>query len=180
MKNIYSVITFLAIGVFALAQTSPITFSESWTVGGDDWTVRGDNGPDVSIVQDPTGGSRGETLKVQYSNANADWQNAQIKLTAGQNLLSIGPGKTVTLDVWTDHTGDPNIGTYTGMLKLEQGTINGAKEFSFPVSGTGWETITIDTSVDKGGAAVEALEAGLLVLFVNYGNGGDGAHKKMT
>ena len=175
MKNIYSIITFLAIGVFALAQTSPITFSESWTVGGDDWTVRGDNGPDVSIVQDPTGGSRGETLKVQYSNANADWQNAQIKLTAGQNLLSIGPGKTVTLDVWTDHTGDPNIGTYTGMLKLEQGTINGAKEFSFPVSGTGWETITIDTSVDKGGAAVEALEAGLLVLFVNYGNG---AHKK--
>ena len=175
MKNIYSIIIVLAIGVFAFAQTSPITFSESWNVGGDDWTVRGDNGPDVSIVQDPTGGSRGETLKVQYSNANVDWQNAQIKLTAGQNLLSIGPGKTVTLDVWTDHTGDPNIGTYTGMLKLEQGTINGAKEFSFPVSGTGWETITIDTSVDKGGAAVEALEAGLLVLFVNYGNG---AHKK--
>lgn len=175
MKNIYSIIIVLAMGVFTVAQTSPITFSESWTVGGDDWTVRGDNGPDVTIVQDPVDGSKGETLRVQYSNDNADWQNAQIKLTAGQNLLSIGPGKTITIDVWTDHTGDPNIGTYTGMLKLEQGTIDGAKEFSFPVSGTGWETITIDTSVDKGGAAVEALEAGLLVLFVNYGNG---AHKK--
>lgn len=175
MKNIYSIIIVLAMGVFTVAQTSPITFSESWTVGGDDWTVRGDNGPDVTIVQDPVDGSKGETLRVQYSNDNADWQNAQIKLTAGQNLLSIGPGKTITIDVWTDHTGDSNIGTYTGMLKLEQGTIDGAKEFSFPVSGTGWETITIDTSVDKGGAAVEALEAGLLVLFVNYGNG---AHKK--
>lgn len=175
MKNIYSIIIVLAMGVFTVAQTSPITFSESWTVGGDDWTVRGDNGPDVTIVQDPVDGSKGETLRVQYSNDNADWQNAQIKLTAGQNLLSIGPGKTITIDVWTDHTGDPNIGTYTGMLKLEQGTIVGAKEFSFPVSGTGWETITIDTSVDKAGAAVEALEAGLLVLFVNYGNG---AHKK--
>ena len=85
------------------------------------------------------------------------------------------PGKTITIDVWTDHTGDPNIGTYTGLLKLEQGTIAGGKEFSFPVSGTGWETITIDTSVDKAGNAVEALEAGLIVLFVNYGNG---AHKK--
>lgn len=175
MKNIYSIIIVLAMGVFTVAQTSPITFSESWTVGGDDWTVRGDNGPDVTIVQDPVDGSKGETLRVQYSNDNADWQNAQIKLTAGQNLLSIGPGKTITIDVWTDHTGDPNIGTYTGMLKLEQGTIVGAKEFSFPVSGTGWETITIDTSVDKAGNAVEALEAGLLVLFVNYGNG---AHKK--
>ena len=175
MKNIYSIIIVLTLGVFTVAQTSPITFSESWTVGGDDWTVRGDNGPDVTIVQDPVDGSKGETLRVQYSNDNADWQNAQIKLTAGQNLLSIGPGKTITIDVWTDHTGDPNIGTYTGMLKLEQGTIVGAKEFSFPVSGTGWETITIDTSVDKAGNAVEALEAGLLVLFVNYGNG---AHKK--
>lgn len=175
MKNIYSIIIVLAMGVFTVAQTSPITFSESWTVGGDDWTVRGDNGPDVTIVQDPVDGTKGETLRVQYSNDNEDWQNAQIKLTAGQNLLSIGPGKTITIDVWTDHTGDPNIGTYTGMLKLEQGTIVGAKEFSFPVSGTGWETITIDTSKDKNGAAVEALEAGLLVLFVNYGNG---AHKK--
>ena len=49
-------------------------------------------------------------------------------------FIEIGPGKTITLDVWTDHTGDPNIGTYTGMLKLEMGTIPTEKEFSFPVS----------------------------------------------
>ena len=40
---------------------------------------------------------------------------------------------------------------------------------------TGWETVTIDLSVDKGGNAVDAGEYELIVLFSNYGNG---AHKK--
>ena len=176
MKYLYTLFA-LFITISLSAQTSPITFDESWTVGGADWTIKADEGTsDVSIVDDPTG-VNGKVLKVQYNDPLNEgvnqWQNAQIKLTQGQNLIEIGPGKTITLDVWTDHTGDANIGTYTGMLKLEQGTIQGAKEFSFPVSGTGWETVTIDTSVDKNGNAVVALEAGLMVLFTAYGSGGE-------
>ena len=178
MKYLYTLFA-LFITISLSAQTSPITFDESWTVGGETWTIKADEGTsDVSIVDDPTG-VNGKVLKVQYNDPSVpddainQWQNAQIKLTTGQNLIEIGPGKTITLDVWTDHTGDANIGTYTGMLKLEQGTIQGAKEFSFPVSGTGWETVTIDTSVDKNGNAVVALEAGLMVLFTAYGSGGE-------
>ena len=176
MKYLYTLFA-LFITISLSAQTSPITFDESWTVGGETWTIKADEGTsDVSIVDDPTG-ANGKVLKVQYNDTANEgvnqWQNAQIKLTQGQNLIEIGPGKTISLDVWTDHTGDPNIGTYTGMLKLEQGTIQGAKEFSFPVSGTGWETVTIDTSVDKNGNAVVALEAGLMVLFTAYGSGGE-------
>ena len=176
MKYLYTLFA-LFITISLSAQTSPITFDESWTVGGETWTIKADEGTsDVSIVDDPTG-ANGKVLKVQYNDTANEgvnqWQNAQIKLTQGQNLIEIGPGKTISLDVWTDHTGDPNIGTYTGMLKLEQGTIQGAKEFSFPVSGTGWETVTIDTSVDKNGNAVVALEAGLMVLFTAYGNGAE-------
>ena len=139
MKYLYTLFA-LFITISLSAQTSPITFDESWTVGGADWTIKADEGTsDVSIVDDPTG-VNGKVLKVQYNDPSVpddainQWQNAQIKLTTGQNLIEIGPGKTITLDVWTDHTGDANIGTYTGMLKLEQGTIQGAKEFSFPVS----------------------------------------------
>lgn len=176
MKYLYTLFA-LFITISLSAQTSPITFDESWTVGGETWTIKADEGTsDVSIVDDPTG-ANGKVLKVQYNDTANEgvnqWQNVQIKLTQGQNLIEIGPGKTISLDVWTDHTGDPNIGTYTGMLKLEQGTIQGAKEFSFPVSGTGWETVTIDTSVDKNGNAVEALEAGLIVLFTAYGTGAE-------
>lgn len=176
MKYLYTLFA-IFVTISLSAQTSPITFDEAWTVGGDDWTIKADEGTsDVSIVDDPTG-TNGKVLKVQYNDTAVEgieqWQNAQIKLTAGQNLIEIGPGKTITLDVWTDHTGDPNIGTYTGMLKLEMGTIPTEKEFSFPVSGTGWETVTIDTSVDKAGNAVEALEAGLMVLFTAYGTGAE-------
>ena len=171
MKYLYTLFA-LFITISLSAQTSPITFDEAWTVGGEDWTIKADEGTsDVSIVDDPTA-TNGKVLKVQYNDIATEgvnaWQNAQIKLTFGlsQNFIEIGPGKTITLDVWTDHTGDPDIGMYTGMLKLEGGTIEGAKEFSFPVSGTGWETITIDTSVDKAGNAVAALEAGLMVLVL--------------
>ena len=176
MKYLYTLFA-LFITISLSAQTSPITFDESWTVGGDDWTIKADEGTsDVSIITELSG-NNGKVLKVQYNDTSVEgvnqWQNVQIKLTQGQNLIEIGPGKTISLDVWTDHTGDANIGTYTGMLKLEQGTIQGAKEFSFPVSGTGWETVTIDTSVDKNGNAVVALEAGLMVLFTAYGNGAE-------
>ena len=176
MKYLYTLFA-LFITISLSAQTSPITFDESWTVGGDDWTIKADEGTsDVSIITELSG-NNGKVLKVQYNDTSVEgvnqWQNVQIKLTQGQNLIEIGPGKTISLDVWTDHTGDANIGTYTGMLKLEQGTIQGAKEFSFPVSGTGWETVTIDTSVDKNGNAVVALEAGLMVLFTAYGSGGE-------
>ena len=176
MKYLYTLFA-LFITISLSAQTSPITFDEAWTVGGDDWTIKADEGTsDVSIITELSG-NNGKVLKVQYNDTSVEgvnqWQNVQIKLTQGQNLIEIGPGKTISLDVWTDHTGDANIGTYTGMLKLEQGTIQGAKEFSFPVSGTGWETVTIDTSVDKNGNAVVALEAGLMVLFTAYGNGAE-------
>ena len=174
MKKIYTIIAFVVLGFFSVAQTSPITFSDSegWVVGGDNWNIKADNGTAVSIVEDPSGGDRGKSLKVEYKTGTEQWQNAQIKISEGKNLLSIGPNKTITMDVYTMHDdSDAFKGKYTGMLKLEQGTIDGAKEFSFPVSGTGWETITIDTSVDKNGAAVDALEAGLIVLFTAYGAG---------
>lgn len=176
MKILYSLIMTLAIGFLSFAQTSPITFEESWTVGGDDWTIKADEGSAVAISADPeTGGTRGNTLEVQYNTASQDWQNAQIKITSGQNMVSVGPGKIITIDVYTDHTGDAGIGTYTGMLKLEQGSNPGVTEYSFPVSGTGWQTVTIDTSLDKGGAAVVDTDYALMVLFTNYGTG---AHKK--
>ena len=175
MKFLYTLFA-LFITISLSAQTSPITFDEAWTVGGDDWTIKADEGTsDVSIVDDPTG-TNGKVLKVQYNDTAVDgvnqWQNAQIKLTAGQNLIEIGPGKTITLDVWTDHTGDPNIGTYRN-AQTRDGNYTNKQEFSFPVSGTGWETVTIDTSVDKAGNAVEALEAGLMVLFTAYGAGAE-------
>ena len=61
------------------------------------------------------------------------------------------------------------------MLKLDQG-VDGAPihEFSFPVSGTGWESAT-DLSTDKNSTEVADGEYGLLVLFTNYGTGN---HKK--
>ena len=174
MKYLYTIIA-LFITFYVSAQTSPITFDEAWTVNGADWTIKEDEGSNVSIE---TEGDGNKYLQVVYNDSGQDWQNAQIKFTnaMGQNYFSLGPGKSITFDVWTDHTGDANIGTYTGMIKVEGG-INGAgiKEFSFPVSGTGWESVTIDLSVDKGGAAVDAGEYELIVLFSNYGNG---AHKK--
>lgn len=174
MKYLYTLFA-LFITLNLSAQTSPITFDEAWTVNGADWTIKEDEGSNVSIE---TAADGNKYLQVVYNDAGQDWQNAQIKFTnaMGQNYFTLGPGKSITFDVWTDHTGDANIGTYTGMLKVEGG-INGAgiKEFSFPVSGTGWETVTIDLSVDKGGNAVDAGEYELIVLFSNYGNG---AHKK--
>ena len=174
MKYLYTLFA-LFITLNLSAQTSPITFDEAWTVNGADWTIKEDEGSNVSIE---TAADGNKYLQVVYNDAGQDWQNAQIKFTnaMGQNYFTLGPGKSITFDVWTDHTGDANIGTYTGMLKVEGG-INGApiKEFSFPVSGTGWESVTIDLSVDKGGNAVDAGEYELIVLFSNYGNG---AHKK--
>jgi hypothetical protein len=174
MKYLYTLFA-LFITLNLSAQTSPITFDEAWTVNGADWTIKEDEGSNVSIE---TAADGNKYLQVVYNDAGQDWQNAQIKFTyaMGQNYFTLGPGKSITFDVWTDHTGDPNIGTYTGMFKVEGG-INGAgiKEFSFPVSGTGWETVTIDLSVDKAGNAVDAGEYELIVLFSNYGNG---AHKK--
>jgi hypothetical protein len=174
MKYLYTIIA-LFITLYVSAQTSPITFDEAWTVNGADWTIKEDEGSNVSIE---TEGDGNKYLQIVYNDSGKDWQNGQIKFTnaMGQNYFTLGPGKSITFDVWTDHTGDANIGTYTGMLKVEGG-INGAgiKEFSFPVSGTGWESVTIDLSVDKTGAAVDAGEYELIVLFSNYGNG---AHKK--
>ena len=174
MKYLYTLFA-LFITLNLSAQTSPITFDEAWTVNGADWTIKEDEGSNVSIE---TAADGNKYLQVVYNDAGQDWQNAQIKFTnaMGQNYFTLGPGKSITFDVWTDHAGDANIGTYTGMLKVEGG-INGAgiKEFSFPVSGTGWETVTIDLSVDKAGNAVDAGEYELIVLFSNYGNG---AHKK--
>ena len=174
MKYLYTIIA-LFITLYVSAQTSPITFDEAWTVNGEDWTIKEDEGSNVSIE---TEGDGNKYLQIVYNDSGQDWQNGQIKFTnaMGQNYFTLGPGKSITFDVWTDHTGDANIGTYTGMLKVEGG-INGAgiKEFSFPVSGTGWESVTIDLSVDKTGAAVDAGEYELIVLFSNYGNG---AHKK--
>lgn len=174
MKYLYTLFA-LFITLNLSAQTSPITFDEAWTVNGADWTIKEDEGSNVSIE---TAADGNKYLQVVYNDAGQDWQNAQIKFTnaMGQNYFTLGPGKSITFDVWTDHAGDANIGTYTGMLKVEGG-INGAgiKEFSFPVKGTGWETVTIDLSVDKAGNAVDAGEYELIVLFSNYGNG---AHKK--
>ncbi len=173
MKYLYTLFA-LFITLSLSAQTSPITFDEAWTVNGADWTIREDAGTVVTIDED----AGNKYLKVVYNDSGNDWQNAQIKLTnaMGQNYFSAGPGKTVTFDLWSDHTGDTGPGGYTGMLKLEQG-VDGAPihEFSFPVSGTGWESVTIDLSTDKGGAAVADGDYGLIVLFTNYGTGN---HKK--
>ena len=173
MKYLYTLFA-LFITLSLSAQTSPITFDEAWTVNGADWTIREDAGTTVTIDED----AGNKYLKVVYNDSGDDWQNAQIKLTnaMGQNYFSAGPGKTVTFDLWSDHTGDTGPGGYTGMLKLEQG-VDGAPihEFSFPVSGTGWESVTIDLSTDKGGAAVADGDYGLIVLFTNYGTGN---HKK--
>ena len=65
MKYLYTLFA-LFITISLSAQTSPITFDESWTVGGADWTIKADEGTsDVSIVDDPTG-VNGKVLKVQY------------------------------------------------------------------------------------------------------------------
>ena len=174
MKYLYTLFA-LFITLSLSAQTSPITFDEAWTVNGTDWTIKQDEGTNVTI-ETATDGNK--YLQVVYNDSGQDWQNAQIKLTnaMGQNYFSAGPGKTVTFDLWSDHTGDTGPGGYTGMLKLEQG-VDGAPihEFSFPVSGTGWESVTIDLSTDKGGAAVADGDYGLIVLFTNYGTGN---HKK--
>ena len=157
------------------STTSPITFDEAWTVNGTDWTIKEDQGSNVSIE---TAGDGNKYLQVVYNDSGLPWQNAQIKLTnaMGQNYFSAGPGKSVTFDLWSDHTGDTGPGNYTGMLKLDQG-VDGAPihEFSFPVSGTGWESVTIDLSTDKNSTEVADGEYGLLVLFTNYGTGN---HKK--
>ena len=107
MKYLYTLFA-LFITISLSAQTSPITFDEAWTVGGEDWTIKADEGTsDVSIVDDPTA-TNGKVLKVQYNDINTEgvnaWQNAQVKLTiwSTQNFIEIGPGKTITLDVWTE------------------------------------------------------------------------------
>ena len=172
MKYIYLCFSLLLFTTI-FAQTSPITFDESWTVNGPNWTIQEDQGTTVSIAADPeSSGTRGNTLQVNYLNTGQVWQNAQIKLTEGQHRFSVGSSKTITFDVYTDHTGDPSIGMYTGMLKLEQGenATHTALEYSFPVSGTGWETITIDTTTDKNGNTADG-EYALMVLFTNYGTG---------
>ena len=93
-----------------------------------------------------------------------DWQNSQITLTGGTyavNLLD-GTTKRVTFDMWSS--------TATcGLLKFESG-LNGAgnKELPFNVSGTGWETITVDFSGGgHDGSAVNG-EYNKFVLFFNY------------
>ena len=165
MKYLYTLFA-LFITLSLSAQTSPITFDEAWTVNGTDWTIKQDEGTDVTI-ETATDGNK--YLQVVYNDSGQDWQNAQIKFTnaMGQNYFSAGPGKTVTFDLWSDHTGDTGPGGYTGMLKLEQG-VDGAPihEFSFPVSGTGWESVTIDLSTDKGGAAVADGDYGLIVYLL--------------
>ena len=174
MKYLYSFIA-LFTTLMLSAQTSPITFGEAWVVGTENWTIRADNGCEVSIdATDPdTSGSRTDMLKVQYLNSGQDWQNAQIKMTEGQNRVAVGAGKTITFDIYADHSGDANQGQYTGLFKLEQpsaGTTHAEVQYSFPVAGTGWETITIDTTTDRDGKAADGDYA-LIVLFTNYGTG---------
>lgn len=174
MKYLYSFIA-LFTTLMLSAQTSPITFGEAWVVGTENWTIQADNGCEVSIdATDPdTSGSRTDMLKVQYLDSGQDWQNAQIRMTVGQNRVAVGAGKTITFDIYTDHSGDPNIGQYTGLFKLEEpseGTTEAEVQYSFSVSGTGWETITIDTTTDRDGKAADGDYA-KIALFTNYGTG---------
>lgn len=160
------------------SSTSPITFDENWIVGVDGYSIydiNGGNGvSDVAIVQDPQdNGSRGNVLKVQYNDDGQDWQHVLIHLMEGQNRVSVGPNKTLFFDVYTDHSGDPNKGLYTGMIKLEGETSN--LEYSFYVSGNGWETISINTAVDKNNNQVSDGEYEKIVFFTSYG---DGIHKR--
>lgn len=160
------------------SSTSPITFDENWIVGVDGYSIydiNGGNGvSDVAIVQDPQdNGSRGNVLKVQYNDDGEDWQHVLIHLMEGQNRVSVGPNKTLFFDVYTDHSGDPNKGLYTGMIKLEGET--SSLEYSFYVSGNGWETISINTAVDKNNNQVSDGEYEKIVFFTNYG---DGIHKR--
>ena len=159
------------------SSTSPITFDENWIVGVDGYSINDINGgngvSDVAIVQDPQdNGSRGNVLKVQYNNDGQDWQHVLIHLMEGQNRVSVGPNKALFFDVYTDHSGDPNKGLYTGMIKLEGET--GNLEYSFYVSGNGWETISINTAIDKNNNQVSDGEYEIL-FFTNYG---DGIHKR--
>ena len=160
------------------SSTSPITFDENWIVGVDGYSINdingGDGVSDVAIVQDPQdNGSRGNVLKVQYNYDGQDWQHVLIHLMEGQNRVSVGPNKALFFDVYTDHSGDPNKGLYTGMIKLEGET--GNLEYSFYVSGNGWETISINTAIDKNNNQVSDGEYERILFFTNYG---DGIHKR--
>ena len=88
MKYLYTLFA-LFITLSLSAQTSPITFDEAWTVNGTDWTIKEDEGSNVSI-ETATDGDK--YLKVVYNDSGKDWQNAQIKLTnaMGQNYFSAG------------------------------------------------------------------------------------------
>ena len=116
MKNLY--ILFTALISLGVINAQQITFDEDWV---STTTVIGDNGTLVTVVPDPeTNGTRGDVVKAEYLNSAADWQNAQIIIAAGNNYIDLRTTKTVTFDVYTDHSGLTDIGNYTGLLKLEQ------------------------------------------------------------
>ena len=142
---------------------SVITF-EDYPVTGDTWN--GDSGQIASIVADPdiTTGDHGNVGKMELTAEGNPWQNSQLSLAGGTyavNLLD-GTTKRVTFDMWSE--------TATcGLLKFEQG-LNGAgdKELPFNVSGSGWETISVDfQSGGHDGSAVNG-EYNKIVLFFNY------------
>jgi hypothetical protein len=170
MKNLY--ILFTALISLGVINAQQITFDEDWV---STTTVIGDNGTLVTVVSDPeTNGTRGDVVKAEYLNSAADWQNAQIIIAAGNNYIDLRTTKTVTFDVYTDHSGLTDIGNYTGLLKLEQAKSSGGTiEKAFVTSGTGWETITVDFSSDfknDNGASGADEQFKKIVLFTNYGH----------
>ena len=102
---------------------------------------------------------------MELAAAGDPWQNSQLNLVADTyavNLLD-GTAKRIIFDMWSE--------TATcGLLKLEQ-ELNGGDtvEHSFNVSGTGWESITVDftNGASNNGAAVNG-EFNKIVLFFNY------------
>ena len=170
MKNLY--ILFTALISLGVINAQQITFDEDWV---STTTVIGDNGTLVSVVSVPeTNGTLGDVVKAEYLNSAADWQNAQIIIAAGNNYIDLRTTKTVTFDVYTDHSGLTDIGNYTGLLKLEQAKSSGGTiEKAFVTSGTGWETITVDFSSDfKNDNGVSGADEQFkkIVLFTNYGH----------
>ena len=141
-----------------------LTFEE-YPVSGDTWY--GDAGQVTSIVADPdtSGGDHGNVGKMELAAAGEPWQNSQLNLVADTYAVSLldGTTKRVTFDMYST--------TATcGLIKLEQ-ELNGGDtvEHSFNVSGTGWESITVDftNGASNNGAAVNG-EFNKIVLFFNY------------
>ena len=170
MKNLY--ILFTALISLGVINAQQITFDEAWV---NTTTVKGDEGALVSIDSDPeTNGTRGDVLKAEYLGSAFDWQNAQIIIPGGNNYIDLRTTKTVTFDVYTDHSGLTDIGNYSGLLKLEQPKSSGGTiEKAFVTSGNGWETITVDFSSDfknENGTSGADEQFKKIVLFTNYGH----------